>query len=77
MHERGSLVLGPGTVMPRLRAVQVVALRVAALLLARQAGAEGTRGRVPPAGRAVALAAGPVLLVLAPVGLVLLLSGLA
>lgn len=59
--------------MPGLRSVEAVALGVGALRLARQAGAEAARG-IRAARGAVALAAGPVLLVLAPVGLGLLLS---
>jgi hypothetical protein len=68
-------IVGPGTVVARLRAVEVVALRVSAFLLAGEAGAETARG-VRPAGGAVALAAGPVRLVFTSVGLGLLLMGL-
>ena len=68
-------IVGPGTVVARLRAVEVIALRVSTFLLAGQAGAETARG-VRPAGGTVALAAGPVRLVFTPVGLGLLLMGL-
>lgn len=67
------LVLRTGAVMPGLRPVEVVALRIAAFLLAWEAGAEPSRrGRRGARHRAVALAVGPVRLVLAPVGLRLL-----
>jgi hypothetical protein len=55
----------------RLSAVQVVALRIPGFLLARETSAE-TTGGIRATGGAVALAAGPVLLVLTPVGLGLL-----
>ena len=61
--------------MTRLRAVDVVALRVSTFLLAGEAGAETAR-RVRPTGGTVALATRPVRLVFAPVGLRLLLVGL-
>ena len=57
--------------MARLGAVQVVTLRIPGFLLSREASAE-TTGGIRATGGAVALAAGPVLLVLAPVGLGLL-----
>jgi len=71
IHQRGRLIVRPGTVVARLSSVQVVALRIPGFLLARQTGAE-TTGGIRAAGGAVALATGPVLLVLAPVGLGLL-----
>ena len=61
------LIVRPGTVMPRLRAVQAVRLRVAAVLLAGETRAEPA-GRVPPARGAVSLAGGAVLLVVAAAG---------
>lgn len=59
--------------MRGLRPVEVVALGIRALLLAGKSRTETARG-VRAARSPIALAAGPVLLVLAPVGLVLLLT---
>lgn len=60
--------------MTGLGSVKIVPLRLAALLLPRKAGAETTSG-IRAAGCAVALAARPVLLIIAPIGLGLLCSG--
>jgi len=62
--------------MARLGAVEVVALRISAFLLARKPGAE-TTSRVRAAGSTVTLAARSVLLILTSVGLRLLLVGSA
>jgi uncharacterized membrane protein len=58
--------------MPGLRSVKVIALRISAFLLARETGPEAARG-IGATGCAVALAVGPVLLIIASVRLRLLL----
>lgn len=67
----GKLIVCPSAVMPGLGAVEVVALRISTLLLTGETGAE-TASRVRTSRGTVTLAAGPVLLIVAPVGLGLL-----